>query len=66
MYFEDYSETQQKTILNIVIEQMKEEYPDYKENAKTCRMPVDDWLRETAYDYINCNNRPNEFSELLK
>ncbi|GAG76600.1 unnamed protein product [marine sediment metagenome] len=65
MYFQDYSQEQQEAIFNQVINDMKEKYPDYKEQAEDCDISVDDWLLDTADNYINCNNRPNEWQGYL-
>ncbi len=67
MYFNDYSQEQQDNIFNSVMENIiKEQYPDYNGLAQFCNMSTEEWLHETTEDYINCNNRLNEFAEYLE
>ena len=65
MYFEDLCEEDQERVIDYVIEMIKEEEPDYVEQAKECNMSVEDWLLEEADDYINRHNNSFEIREML-
>jgi len=65
MYFEDLCEEDQERVIDYVIEMIKEEEPDYVEQAKECNMSVEDWLLEEADDYINRHNNELEIRDML-
>lgn len=67
MYFQDLSNEQQEKVFEYVKENIiKQQYTDFEQEAENCNMSIDDWLNETADDYINCNNDRQSVLEWLQ